>query len=395
MAIMILFVLGRQPELGLAELNAVFGRPSRLIADQVAVMDIDRDAVVSQVNRLGSIVKIADVCGNIAQLNRPNLDQCIHAIFDDIDGKITLGVSTYGRNVNRNFAIGLGNDIKSVLRRSGNSVRMVPATGPDLSSATVLHNKLAHGNPKKCELIFVRHADGSLLVARTFHIQDINAYAFRDRDRPRRDAHNGMLPPKLAQIMVNLSYGASQHGSQGFNLLDPFCGTGVILQEASLMNMAVYGTDLNPTMVENTKINLDWLDRTHHITTIAKLEAGDATSFNWQNWASPNRINLVATETYLGRPYVVAPAIDELKDNIANCNTVITKFLANLSQQLASGAGLCIGVPCWYVRGKVFHLPVARIVEDLGYQDLYQPRHLIYHRHDQIVGRELLVLQKS
>ena len=48
-----------------------------------------------------------------------------------------------------------------------------------------------------------------------------------------------MLPPKLAQIIVSLS------GTQpGQTVLDPFCGTGVVLQEALIMGAIVYGFDL-------------------------------------------------------------------------------------------------------------------------------------------------------
>jgi hypothetical protein len=38
-------------------------------------------------------------------------------------------------------------------------------------------------------------------------VQDIDAYAERDFERPMRDAFVGMLPPKLAQIMLNLAVG--------------------------------------------------------------------------------------------------------------------------------------------------------------------------------------------
>ena len=225
-------------------------------------------------------------------------------------------------------------------------------------------------------------------------MQDIDAYTFRDRRRPRRDAHNGMLPPKLAQTMINLAVGAAKLAADNVNILDPFCGTGVVLQEAALMNYQIYGTDLNPQMIDNTRVNMDWLAKTHHVNNAAKLAVGDATSFNWQTWAKPAVINVVATETYLGKPYINTPTKPELLNNIANCNTVISKFLGNIAAQLPSGSGLCIGVPAWHIRDHIYHLPCLSQINQYGLVNQTIGANLIYHRPDQVVGRELLVLQK-
>ena len=393
---MILFVLGRQPEIGLAELSAVFGEPSKLIDRQVALVDIDKSTALAQAKRLGSIVKIAEVIDTLPQLNRDNLANSLNKLFTQVEGKITLGVSIYGKGTSKKSAINLGQDVSSVLKQAGHSVRLVPTDGAELSSATVLHNKLAHGNPKKVELIVTKASP--IIIAHTIYVQDINAYTFRDRRRPKRDARNGMLPPKLAQTMLNLAYGATDKSANPIdlkiNLLDPFCGTGVVSQEAALMGMQVYGTDLNPQMVDYTKTNLDWLQQTHHIDFDYKLSAGDATNFNWQTWAKPNQINLIATETYLGRPYTTVPPMDQLKENINDCNTIIGKFLENISGQLDKGTGLCIGVPCWFVHDKAHHLALTHNLAQFGFIDTMPNRHLIYHRQEQIVGRELLVLQK-
>ena len=387
---MILFVLGRQPEIGLAEIAAIYGRQPQLAGQQLATMDIDAVTALSAANRLGSVVKIAKVVQNNFTISRDHLAQLCQSLFAEIEGKLTIGVSYYGPKVTKKSAIDLGRTIQTILRNQHHSVRLIPNDQSTLGSATILHNGLAHNNPKKVELIFT-----SSLVAQTIYVQDINAYSFRDRRRPRRDAHNGMLPPKLAQTMINLAYGAKrQSADQPVNLLDPFCGTGVILQEAALMGMNIYGTDLNSDMIANTKINLQWLNRTHRIDCTPNLAIGDATTFDWQSWAKPDVINLVATETYLGRPYTDAPSLTELKYNITACNVIIDKFLHNLSRQLPRGAGLCVGVPAWFIRDHIHHLPCITQINKYGFANRSIGANLIYHRPDQLVGRELLVLQK-
>ena len=393
---MIAFILGRQPEIGLAELQAVYKKEPQLIASNVALLDISSQTALASSKRLGAIVKIIQVVDKKFTVSKSNLTTLCQQLFTDVNGKITLGVSYYDPRASKRSAINLGQELQSILKGLGHSTRLLPTNNAVLGAAAILHNGLSGQNPKKVELNFIKTSNqASLCVGQTIYIQDIDAYTFRDRRRPRRDARNGMLPPKLAQTMINLAVHASKSGQiQEANLLDPFCGTGVVLQEAALMGMDVFGTDLNPDMVNNTKININWLNRMLHLDVAPNLAIGDATTFDWKSWASPDKINLVATETYLGRAYTTPPATDELKYNITACNIIIDKFLANISKQLPSGCGLCIGVPVWFVRDHIHHLPCTNRLDSYRFINQTDGANLIYHRPDQIVGRELLVLQK-
>lgn len=396
---MIIFFLGRQPEIGIAELSAVYRQTPALLGRQIAMLDIPASDVLAQASRLGSIVKIGEITHPDFIISKDSLNSLAEDLSAAASGKITLGVSYYGnRHATKASALNFGLELQSALRKHGNSVRLLPNSDAALSTATILHNGLSGANPKKVELNVIQQQNKhTVTIARTIFVQDINAYTFRDRRRPRRDARNGMLPPKLAQTMINLAHGAMKHTSASntpLNLLDPFCGTGVVLQEATLMGMDVYGTDLNPDMINYTKDNLAWLNRTHRHNCQPNLAVGDATSFNWKAWAKPDRINLVATETYLGQPYTSTPPVNELKHNITACNIIISKFLQNISGQLPRGAGLCVGIPAWFIRDHIHHLPCAGQIDGYGFSNMTVGANLIYHRPDQIVGRELLVLQK-
>ncbi len=369
MLTMLLFVLGRQPEIGLAELRAVFGSKVQNHG-HFALLDADPDY---DFNRLGSIIKVAKVVGNSWDDMAQNLPE---------SGKVTLGFSTYGTKLSARELTRYGLDIK---KRRG-SVRLVPSSEPALSSAIVFHNKLARGG-NKFEFILVRKGSEQILGI-TIFVQDIDAYTFRDRSRPKRDARVGMLPPKLAQTMINLT---GTHPEDSV-ILDPFCGTGVVLQEASLMGMKVYGTDLEPRMIEYTSANLDWLNSKYHLETNRILEVGDATNHRWQQ-----PINLVATETYLGRPFAVEPDHETLRTNINNCDIILSKFFKNLHRQIDNQARLTIAVPCWFVRRQQYRLSLVSKLRDLGYEQIFysdDKKSLIYHRDGQVVGRELLVLRK-
>lgn len=59
------------------------------------------------------------------------------------------------------------------------------------------------------------------------------------------------LHPKYARALVNLTGVRA-----GERLLDPFCGTGAILTEASLLGAKAVGTDLSERMIEGARANL-------------------------------------------------------------------------------------------------------------------------------------------
>ncbi len=61
------------------------------------------------------------------------------------------------------------------------------------------------------------------------------------------------LDPRLARLMVSLAH---RPGRTPTAIVDPFCGTGGIAIEASLLGMQALASDLDPEMVEGTTTNL-------------------------------------------------------------------------------------------------------------------------------------------
>ncbi len=89
-------------------------------------------------------------------------------------------------------------------------------------------------------------------MARTIWVQDIDAYTRRDMSRE-RSMKVGMMPPKLAQIMINLA----TKGNKTLSIWDPFCGLGTTLIEADHMGYEkLKGSDISPDMVSATTTNL-------------------------------------------------------------------------------------------------------------------------------------------
>ncbi len=372
-----LAILGRQPEISIAELEAKFpdahfstgpaadSPPKFCFAN---ISGVPQSASPVDINQLGGTLKLA-----IKLTERP-----LDFLRNLPDGKITLGVSDYSKNSSRKTSTIEALKLKKILTRHGRSVRVVENKEAILSTATSLHNGLSGKNERKVELIKIND-DWYKVIG----VQDIDAYSKRDQARPARDAKVGMLPPKLAQILINLC-GPLKPDT---GILDPFCGTGVVLQEALLMSYHAYGTDINPRMIEYSEKNLKYFNFDNY-----KLEVGDATSYKWDE-----KIDAVACESYLGKPMSMIPPEIKLKTEKQECSTIILGFLKNLSAQIKSDTPVVIACPAWLrENGSYSRLEILDEIENMGYNVNNKSREgLLYHRDGQIVARDIIILRKK
>ena len=392
-------IFGRQPQLGLAELESLFGAQAvQPIGNVAALLDIEPGLV--NFARLGGIVKFGKLLTILDTTNWRDIESFLleaipsHAAMLE-SGKLRLGLSAYQLHVAPKDLMTTGLRVKKALKATGRSARLIPNTMPMLNSAQVLHNHLT--SSLGWELLFVRHGDKTY-VGQSIAVQDIEAYGARDHGRPKRDAKVGMLPPKLAQIIINLT-----NPEPASTVLDPFCGTGVILQESLLMGLHAYGSDIEPRMIAYSQANLDWLTQTTYFKQVCspdtqpktsiKLELADATEYKW------SQFDAIACETYLGRAFSALPKPEVLEKVIQDVDTIHKNFLKNVAYQTKSGFKMTIAVPAWQTGNNFRHLPTLDHLEELGYTrsvfERADKEDLIYHREGQIVGRELVVLTRK
>lgn len=343
-----LAVLGRQPE--------------------ISILELEMSDFCTDINRLGGTQKLA------VKLEEKPLD----FLRKLPEGKITLGISDYSEKASKKSATIEALKLKKILVRHGRSVRVVENKDAVLSTATSLHNGLSGKNERKVELIKVND-DWYKVIG----VQDIDAYAKRDQARPARDAKVGMLPPKLAQILINLC-GPLEPGA---TILDPFCGTGVVLQEALIMNYRAYGADINERMVEYSEKNLKHFNFDNY-----KLEVGDATNHKWSE-----KIDAVACEGYLGRPMSNIPPEIKLKTEKQECSSIILGFLRNLGAQIKPETPVVVAAPAWLREdGSYSRLEILDEIAAMGYNIHNKTREgLLYHREGQIVARDIIILRKN
>jgi len=388
-------IAGRQPLISLAEIQALYDKAARLVGKKLVFFEIDEDGeenISPDINRLGGSLKL----GRFFDTDFSKLAKFLATTHPE--GKITLGISDFSKQKKSGLAKQKSMELKRNLAKMGRSVRVITSNEPEISSATAHHNQL--GEKAGCFEIFLIDREIYLSLG----TQNITAYTERDQVRPARDAKVGMLPPKLAQILINLC-GKLPEGAR---VLDPFCGTGVVLQEAAIMGYVPYGTDLNERMVEYSKKNLSWLFNERNQKRfkilpdlilkkdqiLEAISVGDATNFTWEG-----EIDAVAFEGYLGAPMSKPPVDIKFKTEKAKCREIAIGFMKNITPQIKSGTPVVMALPAWLrENGKYAGLNILDEIQEMGYnfekfQDLSQSD-LLYYREGQIVAREIIVIRK-
>jgi len=389
-----IFILGTHLAWSVAEISSVLGE-SGLYWENERIL-VKKNAEITAdtlIKLLGGTLKIAQIETFIpVNTSFPRMaKQCAKLLAEKAsrgEGKLVFGLSDQG--VGGHFAVDkLGLNIKKELKLLNISSRLVTSKDKELSSVVVGQNKLLS---KGAELIFFRH-DSDLFIARTLAIQPYKDLSRRDFGRPSRDDRSGMLPPKLAQMMINCA--AARSFSEA--LLDPFCGSGTIITEAMLMGYKqLIGTDLSEKAIKDSRVNTEWTRELYGLDVHPKFHIKNATRL--AQFFKPKTIGNIVSEPYLGPQR----GLDNIEAAKTELQALYTQALDNFYQILSPGGRVVMVWPVFFGREflkpaldkwrpinalpeKFSHLPWVK----LSYRDT-----LLYHREGQRVLRELIILEK-
>lgn len=380
------FVFGSHPDLSLAELTAVLGDGVQYLNLSAGVLVVEAESLdlASLHQRLGGTVKMGEVYKLIPNLSESAIKTGIKEILA-MATKPFFGISLYGGKFKfQPLALSLKKEIKI----NDRAPRYVVSKEAILSSVVVEQNKLTSGG---AEIVIAKCPQGFWL-GRTSFVQPFKELSARDYGRPDRDDQSGMLPPKLAQMMINLA-GADTNRV----LLDPFCGSGTIVSEALLMGFGrIIGSDISEKAIADSKNNLAWLRRHYNLTTgTCQLHVMDATKL--ASLIPLQSLDLIVTEPYLG-PQRGARDLDKVKQDL---DKLYSDAIAQFAQVLKPGGKLVMIWPRLLRTAKVFvditpsingfeqSMPWPKALE------MRQPQTLLYGREGQSVWRRIVILVKK
>jgi tRNA G10 N-methylase Trm11 len=291
------FILGREREIALEELKATLGRFGFCfgvlsITGNTAIINIEKTGecdVASLAEVLGGTIKIFDVADHLASDPVRQIIDLIETRKSGQTGKIDFGISSYNKRFTRNKINTIGLEVKRGLKGTLSTRFVALRQEDELSSIVSLKNNLAG---KGIE-IGIFDGDLGILVG----LSNPEEWSERDYGKPASDKYSGMVPHKLARMLVNLVLGQVmtnvkfqmpnknpnvkiqkesilfksdggkfdiRNSDFGFNgcqatVTDPFCGSGNILMEAMMLGCDVVGSDKSEKAVSDTKKNLEWL----------------------------------------------------------------------------------------------------------------------------------------
>ncbi|MFA6754872.1 MAG: hypothetical protein WCR68_03540, partial [Candidatus Dojkabacteria bacterium] len=258
----------------------------------------------------------------------------------------------------------------------------------ELNAAQVSSNSILEKGFELC----IMDNKSEQIYGKTLAIQDIESFSHRDYSKPSADIEMGMLPPKLARIMCNLT------GLRKGILWDPFCGSGTIPMEASILGYNVLASDVDKGAVEATAANIEWLSENGYIGDILyetfEFDVSRPDSKIVRKLSQTN-IDAILFEPFMGPPQtrvLTEQKADALLNDVKKLLTQLKKVI----DKIFKGSVIVIIIPSYRTnRGwKTFGV---REIFDKKWDILnkeYAQEDLKWERNNSIISRNIFVLEK-
>lgn len=360
------FFLGNTPELSRLELKSLLSTPLIAVTPSIISTTVADPTIFTQ---FGGIRKVASSIKTVAR------DQVLSALS-----------SIYADGVNKNLAVTdyadlhlTSSDLVQIKKSLSRPSRFVSL---DTSEHELL--MLSHQHVDELNLIPAEHG---IDIARTTWIFPAEDWVKRDRAKPYRDIKRGMLPPKLARILVNLAL----MGKRELALTDPFCGTGTVLAEALLSGCnPVFGTDTYGPAVHGAQKNLDWIVTNYQLPTPSyQVHLADATHLS----TIVPHVDLIVTEPYMG-PLMDRhlPPVEKITDIARGLDKLYRGCFRDWVGILPSEGRVVITIPEFHVYGRVIPTISVDTITSLGYNYISS---VAYGKSDATVIRNITILEKK
>ncbi len=425
----IIFILGRKPLLSVAEIITYFSEKEILSIGPKTLLISPKTSLKNPqafLNELGGSIRILKVFRKALRPKNledgiekwtPFLKTYFKERFKKHESKIRFGVNIYNFPHPREiFLKKFLTEVKHALKESGLKVRFVNNNGKNLQSAATIKEKLLKSSGVEINIVLDKKA---VYLAETVAVQNVDAYAERDYGKPHRDPRSGMLPPKLAQMMISFARTNALGRTNKINwIYDPFCGTGTILMEGLIKNLCVAGSDIDKEVNALSRKNIEWIEKKHDISKKLKWKVStlDATKLTVQQVREafgmkkmPNFA--IVAEPYLGPPFFKFPKRQKLEEHMKYLDYLYTKFFERMNEWVKKGTVIIFAFPVW--RDEHHDLKLTKTVEkieSLGYSviDLIPEQYikkyhiekpkwpsLLYEREGQIVARDIYKFVKN
>ena len=379
------FILGHNPKLSAAEILAVLPQ-AKVIKETGSFLVLENEPIdaVAVLARLGGTIKIGEIIAN--QISKKVTIEKLKQIKRE--NKLNFGISYYDTKPDN-----LGMEIKKELKAAGVSCRLVTSKDKALSSVIVSKNKCA-------EFLVLSNR----YLGQTLAVQEFEEYSKRDYGRPVRDMLSGSMPPKLAKIMINLGQVLA-----GATILDPFCGSGTVVQEGLLLGYRMVGSDISEKAVRDSKQNLEWLLKSSNFPARGGSAFGGKVQMSNEIQISKSKfqifqadvrevskfvegVDAVVTEPHLGPALRGKESEREIRKVVDELSELYLSAFREFKKILNFNAKVVIVFPAFRLGRQMIELPILEEIKKMGFTQVNKDK-LIYSREGQKVWRQIYIFQ--
>jgi len=391
------FILGHSPKLSQAEIEQVLSFLNidfETIASShiFLILETKENLNIEELkNFLGGIIKIGKLEFFIDKLdNQQNLINTFKETIKKnctLENKIKFGFSVYTEDrSSQKFIFKLSLAIKKELKKEKISSRVVTSKEKELSAVIIEKEHLIESGFD----MQVLKIENRYYFLRTLAVQDFERFNALDYERPRVDARAGMMPPKLAKIMLNLA------DNRGI-VLDPFCGSGTILLMAGELGFKkIIGADISEKAVQDSIENLKWYEERFDNKTSNYIFKSDVKNLLSEG-IEKDSIDCIVSEGYLGQPLKGHEDFSFIKEQISSLKELYLDSFKVFEDLLKTGGCVIITLPIFMFNNRENHLEIVDEIKKIGFQQedlLKNEQSLIYKREGQKVCRQIVKFKK-
>jgi tRNA G10 N-methylase Trm11 len=291
-------LLGTHPELSSLELAAILPAQPILVSEKLAELpNLGLDTPQSLQNKLGGTLKILEQVTTIPTseldisddqaLVRATADALASVCTESNDIIFSVTALFHEQSINNTH-------VKKQLQKDDYKVRFREGKRPyGVPAAVLIDGPITE--------LFIFEHNNTIIFAKSVTWQDINEWTYHDRSRPFADRKRGMLPLKVARMLLNI---ATEGKYDQHHVYDPFCGAGSILQEALQLGIACTGSDVSHEAIRGTQKNMEWyldevLANAEQPRHLPHLFVADATQTRPKHLAT--QPTAIVTEPFLGK----------------------------------------------------------------------------------------------
>ncbi|MEK6941160.1 MAG: DNA methyltransferase [Nanoarchaeota archaeon] len=353
-----LFVMGRDPQLSIIELVSYLEARKiqfrvRDYTAEVSLIEAPSLNIASIIKELGGTTKI----GVIFDLKTAKF----------LHDKIKYHIESYESDISK-----FKEELKKVFKEERVRGQFKNIKGPqDLAKHKILHEGF----------------EFLLFKDKVFKTEAVsNPRSYQDRDLKPYFDEKRTTSVRLVRIMINIA-----GLKPGDTLLDPYCGTGTVMQEAIILGIKATGLDLDKLTCEGCKRNLHWIRKKYQLRSEWHIINKDAKRLA----TYVDKVDGVVTEPYLGPFLKKLPTYNSAKKLI---DKLTKEYHAVLKQiKLVNQGRTVIVLPVYHTNdGRIIKLPFMELLKKEKFK-LYHPIKgfeipIKYHPPNTKLGREIYIL---